>query len=173
VTIHLVELSVDSMRSLLSGDLAGASAAAGVRLTDYFIGDSSIWLWRIRVDQIRRDPPSASWVARAVVDDETDRVIGHAGFHGPPDETGMVEVGYSVDPRYRRRGHAREMLAALIGRAKTEPQVRTVRASISPDNVASLATIAGFGFTQVGEQWDDEEGLELIFELPLGSSHRA
>jgi len=39
-----------------------------------------------------------------------------------------------------------------------------VRASISPDNVASLATIAGFGFVRAGEQWDAEDGLELLFE---------
>jgi len=93
-------------------------------------------------------------------------VIGHAGYHGPPDENGMVEVGYSVDPRYRRRGHAREMLAELIRRAQSEPQVRIVRASISPDNVASLATIAGFGFIPVGEQWDADDGRELLFERP-------
>ena len=166
MTVRLVELPLDSMLALLAGDLAGASAGAGVRLTDYFIGDSSIWLWQIRVDQIRRDPESAHWVARAVVDEESGLVIGHAGYHGPPDENGMVEVGYSVDPRYRRRGHAREMLAELIRRAQSEPQVRIVRASISPDNVASLATIAGFGFIPVGEQWDADDGRELLFERP-------
>ena len=164
--MRLVELPLDSMLALLAGDLAGASAEAGVRLTDYFIGDSSIWLWQIRVDQIRRDPESAHWVARAVVDEESGLVIGHAGYHGPPDENGMVEVGYSVDPRYRRRGHAREMLAELIRRAQSEPRVRIVRASISPDNVASLATIAGFGFIPVGEQWDADDGRELLFERP-------
>ena len=37
--------------------------------------------------------------------------------------------------------------------------------SISPDNEASLATINGFGFVHVGEQWDEEDGTELIFEL--------
>ena len=166
MTVRLVELPLDSMLALLAGDLAGASAEAGVRLTDYFIGDSSIWLWQIRVDQIRRDPESAHWVARAVVDEESGLVIGHAGYHGPPDENGMVEVGYSVDPRYRRRGHAREMLAELIRRAQSEPRVRIVRASISPDNVASLATIAGFGFIPVGEQWDADDGRELLFERP-------
>jgi [ribosomal protein S5]-alanine N-acetyltransferase len=166
VTVHLVKLSMKSMLALLSGDLAGASAEAGVRLTDYFIGDDSIWLWRIRVDQIRRDPASADWVARAAVDEESGLVVGHAGYHGPPDDAGMVEVGYSVDPQYRRRGHARAMLTALILRARNEPQVRVVRASISPDNAASLATIAGFGFRRTGEQWDEEDGLELIFELP-------
>lgn len=167
MTLRLVELSIDSMLALLAGDLSGASAMSGVELTDYFIDDNSIWLWRIRVDQIRKDPSTARWFARAVVDAESGLVIGHAGYHGPPDEAGMVEVGYSVDPRYRRRGHARQMLAELIRRAKTEPGVRTVRASISPDNAASLATVAGFGFTQIGEQWDEEDGLELIFEISV------
>jgi RimJ/RimL family protein N-acetyltransferase len=38
-----------------------------------------------------------------------------------------------------------------------------VRASVRPDNVASLATIAGFGFRKVGEQWDPEDGLENVY----------
>jgi RimJ/RimL family protein N-acetyltransferase len=79
----------------------------------------------------------------------------------------MVEVGYSVDPRHRRQGHGRQMLTELVRRARIEPPVRTVRASISPDNVASLAIVSGFGFLQVGEQWDDEDGLELIFEYSV------
>lgn len=169
MTVRLVEINLRSMLSLLSGDLAGASAETGVRLTDYFVDEHSIWLWRLRVDQIRQDPSTAVWFARAAVDEESGAVVGHAGYHGPPDETGMIEVGYSVDPRHRRRGHAREMLAELLRRARSEPGVRTVRASISPDNVASLATVAGFGFRQVGEQWDEEDGLELIFEVPVGS----
>jgi ribosomal-protein-alanine N-acetyltransferase len=77
-----------------------------------------------------------------------------------------VEVGYTVDPGHRRRGYATAILTALLERAAAEPAVRVVRASISPDNVASLATIAKFGFTRVGEQWDEEDGLELLFERP-------
>ena len=50
--------------------------------------------------------------------------------------------------------------------AADEPGVRAVRATISPDNAASLATIAGVGFTPNGEQWDEEDGLELIFDRP-------
>ena len=60
------------------------------------------------------------------------------------------------------------MLRELLRCAAAEPGIRTVRATISPDNAASLATIAGFGFTEAGEQWDEEEGLELIFERPAG-----
>lgn len=39
--------------------------------------------------------------------------------------------------------------------------------TIGPENTASLATISGFGFVEVGEQWDEVDGLELIFEVPV------
>lgn len=158
------------MESLLIGDAATASAAAGVELSDYLASDDCAWLWRIRLEQIARDPSSAHWVVRAVTSEPEGVCVGHAGFHGPPDADGMVEVGYTVDPDYRRRGYARAMVRALLAWAAAEESVSTVRASISPDNVASLATISGFGFLEVGEQYDEEDGVETIFEVPVGDN---
>nr|WP_238598031.1 GNAT family protein [Saccharothrix sp. ALI-22-I] len=164
--VRFVELDGRVMAALLDGD----PTAAEVALTGYFLTDRARWLWRYRLDQMAADPGNARWMARlALVDDGA--VVGHAGFHGPPDESGMVEIGYSVDPAFRRRGYARAALVELLRRAAGEPGVRTVRATIGPDNAASLATIAGFGFVEVGEQWDEEDGLELIFERP--ASQRA
>jgi RimJ/RimL family protein N-acetyltransferase len=167
--IRFVELPPAALDALIAADLPAASAAAGHPLSDYLVSER--WLWQLRRDQIARDPGSARWIARAAVAEpggavvgHGGAVVGHGGFHGPPDADGTVEVGYSVDPAYRRRGYAKAMLAALLERARAEPAVRVVRASISPDNVASLATIAGFGFVRVGEQWDQEDGLELVFE---------
>ena len=163
VAVRFVRLPLAALDALLAGDLEAASAEAGVPLTAYILEHG--WLWEIRAKQVRRDPAAADWVARAVVVDGL--VVGHAGFHGPPDENGMVEVAYSVDPAYRRRGYATAMLEAAIAWAAADPAVRTVRASISPDNVASLATLRPFGFVEVGEQWDEEDGLELLFERPV------
>jgi RimJ/RimL family protein N-acetyltransferase len=170
--VRFAELSSAAMTALADGSLAEASREAGVALTPYFLTDDALRLWRLRVSQIAADPGSARWVARAVVAEPQGVVVGHAGFHGPPDETGMVEVAYSVDPAYRRRGYARAMLRELLRRAAAEPSVRTVRATISPGNVASLATIAGFGFAEVGEQWDEQDGRELIFEVAARTSPR-
>ncbi|MEV5281284.1 GNAT family protein [Streptomyces sp. NPDC052811] len=58
------------------------------------------------------------------------------------------------------------MLRALLVRAAAEPEVRTVRARIGSDNTASLATIEGFGFTRVGEQGNERDGLTIVFEVP-------
>ncbi|MGD0246728.1 MAG: GNAT family N-acetyltransferase, partial [Streptosporangiaceae bacterium] len=52
-----------------------------------------------------------------------------------------------------------------LQRAAREPRVRTVRATISPDNVASYQLVSQYGFTETGEQWDDEDGLEIIYEV--------
>ncbi len=77
----------------------------------------------------------------------------------------MVEVGYAIDPAYRRNGYARAALAVLLQWAKSDLSIRKVRASIAPDNFASLALVAQYGFVEIGEQWDDEDGLEIVFEV--------
>ncbi|BDM74761.1 hypothetical protein HEK616_82480 (plasmid) [Streptomyces nigrescens] len=165
--MRFVELSRTTMVALLKDDLAQASAEAGVALTEYFVTDTAKWVWQYRVNQLTSDPGCAGWLTQIVVAEPEGAVVGYAGFHGPPDEAGMVELGYSVIPLYRRQGYARAMLTALVRRAVAEARVRTVRVTISPDNTASLATISGFGFVEVGEQWDEEDGLELICEVPV------
>ncbi|MGR8007473.1 GNAT family N-acetyltransferase [Streptomyces hypolithicus] len=170
--ITFVELNGPVMTALLDGDLAAAGAEAGVPLTAYFLTDKALWLWRYRLGQIAADPAQARWCGRLAVCGPGGSVVGHGGFHGPPDATGMVEVGYAVDPAHRRRGYARATLAELLRRAAAEPAVTRVRASIRPDNTASLATIAGIGFTVAGELWDEEDGMETLYEVPADSLRR-
>lgn len=165
--LRFVTLSSSAMAALLDEDLAAASAGVGIELPAYFVSADARWLWRLRHDQILAEPAAGEWVARAVLAEPDDVVVGYAGYHGPPDETGMVEIGYTVLPEHRRKGYARAILRALIRRGVAEPDVNVVRVTISPDNLASLATIAGIGFVYIGEQWDEQDGRELIFELPV------
>ncbi|GEK00353.1 GNAT family N-acetyltransferase [Streptomyces sp. 1-11] len=171
--VRFVELSAKALRALADGDLAGGSAEAGVALDEYFVCDRARWIFGYRADQLAKDPSAAPWITRAAVSEPDGAVVGDAGFHGPPDEAGVVEVGYTVVPGYRRQGYARAMLRALLVRAAAEPGVRTVRARIGSDNTASLATIAGFGFTRVGEQGNERDGLAIVFEAPADAIRQA
>ncbi|MEV6349313.1 GNAT family N-acetyltransferase [Actinoplanes sp. NPDC051851] len=159
--VRFVKLSPAALTALVAEDLDAASAAAGLPLSRYLVDEN--WLWRVRLDDILRDPAAADWIARAAVAEPEGIVVGHGGFHGPPDERGIVEVAYSVDPQHRRRGYARAMLRSLLERADADPSITAVRASIRPDNIGSRATIAGFGFRKIGEQWDPEDGLEDVW----------
>lgn len=164
-SIELAILSDLVLEALVAGSIDRASIAFGRDLPPVLLEDD--WLWTYRLDQIRNDPSTSQWLVRVIINGETGDIVGHAGFHGPPDELGMVEVGYTVHPAYRRRGFATAALGGLIAYAVDHPEVRTVRASVSPDNPGSLATIAPYGFVQVGEQMDEIDGLELIFERPV------
>ena len=160
-SIRFVKLSPAALSALVAEDLDAASAAAGLRLSQYLVDER--WLWEVRLQDIRRVPEAAEWIARAAVAEPEGVVVGHGGFHGPPDDDGVVEVAYSVDPAYRRRGYAKAMLAELLRRSDEDPRVTAVRASIRPDNAGSRATIAGFGFKKIGEQWDPQDGLEDVY----------
>ena len=156
------------MEAMLEDDLATASDVVGRPLPPFFLEEK--WLWRVRLHQARTCPQDAPWLVRAAVREPGGVVVGHAGFHGRPDATGMVEVGYTVVPGHRGHGYAHGLLAALVDEASTSAEVRVVRATISPDNEASLAVARRAGFVHVGEQWDDEDGLELVLEKVLERS---
>lgn len=161
--MHLTLIPEAALEALLAGSLDGASTIMGMQLPDFYLTQGR--LWRYRPDQVRADPGSAPWLVRAVFAQPVEAVVGHAGFHGPPDADGMVEIGYSTAPEFRRRGFARAAVGELIAYAAANG-ARTVRASVSPENAASLSLVRSLGFEHVGEQWDEEDGRELIFERP-------
>lgn len=163
MTIQLVHLSLADFEALAAGELP---ADPPVPLTDYFLTPEWASTWRRRANQVAQDPSDADWVTGVIWDDTRNVAVGRAGFHGPPDDRGMVEFGYAVDPTYRRQGYARAALELLLARARQEPDVHVVRATVRPDNLPSLGLIKQYPFVEVGEQWDDEDGLETIFELP-------
>jgi len=166
--VRIVRLNGPTFRALAGGDLAAANAASPVPVTAYFAGPDWRGVWRRRSVQVEADPASAEWVTGVIWDEQLEQAVGRAGYHGPPDAAGMVEIGYAVDPEYRRRGYARAALECLLRRAGREPRVQTVRITISPDNLASYQLAAQYGFVEVGQQWDDEDGLEIIYEVRCG-----
>lgn len=87
-------------------------------------------------------------------------LVGSAGFVGPPDESGTVEIGYEVAPAHRRRGYASEVATALVAWALEQPDIRRVIASPAPDNVASVRVLEQAGLERAGTRGD-----ELLFEL--------
>lgn len=121
---------------------------------------------RHRIPQVKADPSINPWLVRlAVVRSPGPQIVGQANFHDRPDDGGMVEIGYSILPAFRERGYAREVAMTMWDFAASHPDVRVLRATVRPDNEASLRIIRGAGLVHVGEQDDPEDGLELIFEL--------
>lgn len=165
--LDLVPMSPAFLVASLEGRRAEAAAVIGAELPADWPGDGARVLRR-RLRQLEADPAVQPWLLRAIVLRQPRRMVGHIGFHEPPDAAGRVEVGYAVQPADRRRGYALEAVQAMLGWAGREHGVRRFVASISPGNGPSLALVRKLGFEQVGTQWDADDGEELVFELDRG-----
>ncbi len=118
-----------------------------------------------RLPRVAENPLAAPYLLRVAVLRSEGVIVGSAGFHDLPDGDGMIEIGLGVEEAYRRQGFAVEMLRGMWAWVIDQPGVRTLRYTVSPDNVASQRIIAGFGFAYCGQQIDDEDGPEDIFEI--------
>ena len=164
--LELLLMSVPFMEALVRGDLDAAGREMGASVSPWLPVQLEHFL-QYRLAQLAVDPSIRPWLGRAIVVTDSDgarHVIGSIGFHGPPDPERRLEVGYSVQPEYRRRGYAIEAVRALFDWAAREHGIRRFVASVSPDNQPSLNLVGQLGFRQVGAQMDEVDGLELVFE---------
>ncbi|MGW6268119.1 GNAT family N-acetyltransferase [Streptomyces sp. NPDC055060] len=92
------------------------------------------------------------WGMFALVRAEDEVAIGGMGFHGPPDEEGVAEVGYDLAVAARGCGYATEALKALTGEALTRPGVTALLAVIEPENAPSQAVVKRAGYTRISDR---------------------
>ena len=118
-----------------------------------------------RVPQVKADPSVNKWFVRWAVLRSTQEIIGSSSFHAAPDENGMIEIGLGLETPFQRQGFGREILQGMWGWVVTEPGVKVLRYTVSPTNTASIALVNSFGFDYVGEQQDEEDGPESIYEM--------
>ena len=118
-----------------------------------------------RVPQVKVDPSVNRWFVRYIVLKQSQEVIGSTSFHGIPDADGMMEIGLGIEEAFRNKGYAREALAGMWKWVCAYPEVKTLRYTVSPDNLASIAVINYFGFEYKGQQIDEEDGPENIYEM--------
>jgi RimJ/RimL family protein N-acetyltransferase len=77
------------------------------------------------------------------------RLIGTAGFYGPPDEAGEVTIGYGmVEPEWGR-GYGTQAVAGLIAISRMHGGVTTINADTDLDNIGSQRVLEKNGFERV------------------------
>ena len=140
--------------------LAGKTFSNPLRVLIDFQGPLA---WR--VPQVKENSEVNKWFVRWAVLRSTQEIIGSSSFHGAPDENGMMEIGLGVEAAFQRQGFGREILQGMWGWVVTEPGVKVLRYTVSPTNVASIGLINDFGFDFIGEQMDEIDGPESIYEM--------
>jgi [ribosomal protein S5]-alanine N-acetyltransferase len=166
--LRLVPHAAEHLRALIEGPeqyarSAGLKPATGLR--DFIVSPdvSADWLAALQTAS-GADPWKYGF---AVVDRETETAIGNAGFTGPPDATGAVEIAYGIVPDYQGRGCATEAAEALVRYAQADPRARTIRAHTLPARNASTRVLEKCGFTWMGQLIHETDGRIWRWEKAL------
>jgi len=166
--LDLILMTPAFFSAAISGDQAQAAQLLGVPLPAEWWPVSHYG--RDRVAQALENPALQPWLERAIVLRSTQTMVGYIAFHmaHPPEPLrplgpGGVEFGYTIFAPFRRQGYASEASAALMIWA-LQQGVRRFVLTIRPDNQPSLRIADRLGFTKIGSQMDEEDGLEDIYE---------
>ena len=162
--LELHHIPVDGLISLYE-DKEDHLAIAGRDFSNPFnnlIASPGPLAWR--VPQVKEDPKKNKWFVRFIVLADSRKIIGSTSFHGEPDKEGMLEIGLGIEETFQSRGFAKEALLGMWLWACNQPEVKMLRYTVSPENLASIKVIEYFGFRYLGQQIDEIDGPENIYE---------
>ena len=137
--------------------LTGLPAAEG--LHGFYVSSdvSPQWVAALRRSSREGEGPDPWRHGFFVIHRDRRAVIGSAGFKGPPDAAGVVEIAYGIVPSHEGQGYATEAAAALVTFA-FDHGVELVRAHTLPVANASTRVLMKNGFHHVGPVVDPDDG---------------
>ncbi|HEY0407328.1 MAG TPA: GNAT family protein [Pyrinomonadaceae bacterium] len=112
-------------------------------------------------EYLKERPDALRWWMYLFTHTADKTLVGQGGFKGRADESGMVEIGYSIAPAYRNRGLATEAAQALIDYAFSHAHIKIVDAHTLAEANPSTRVLqkVGMQFTEAlpdpehGEVW--------------------
>jgi len=154
--LELVRATPDRLRADLAGR-AELAVALSAQVPDNWppdLYDRAAAEWALHYAE--EHPAELQWGMYYVIDPgapDGPTAAGLVGFKGGPDG-GMVELGYSILPQFRRRGYATEAVGSLIELAFAHVEVDRIVAQTLPDLAPSIAVLHRSGFAFVGPGTD-------------------
>lgn len=98
------------------------------------------------------------WSGYFFIHQKNQALVGNGGFKGPPDEHGVVEIGYEIASEYWNRGFATEAVRHLLSYAFAHQEVQAVIAHTLGEKNASNSVLQKVGMTFDGELADPDIG---------------
>ncbi|HEX8173837.1 MAG TPA: GNAT family N-acetyltransferase [Pyrinomonadaceae bacterium] len=156
--LKLIPCELEHFEALLRDDRELA-AMLGVSLADDFLGSKEAReAIPYSYEYLKTHPGALGWWMHMFIHVADKAFIGVGGFKGEADADGMVEIGYSIAPDYRRRGLATEAARGLIAYAFSHPHVTRVDAHTLPERNPSTRVLEGAGLKFMGTVHDPEDG---------------
>jgi [ribosomal protein S5]-alanine N-acetyltransferase len=161
--LNMICCSVELLEKIIEGNDA-LSNFLNVTVPERW-GEFGMDPFRYSLEKIKAHANETEWWTYLSILKEENTLIGNGGFKGPPDQNGMVEIGYEIAINYRNRGFATEMAQALIQFAFQHAEVKLVQAHTLAEENASTGVLRKCGMKWMGEVNDPNDGLVWRWEI--------
>jgi ribosomal-protein-alanine N-acetyltransferase len=101
------------------------------------------------LEKLQAHPEHAGFHIWYVILTERQRrtLVGMVAFKGPPDDSGVIEAGYSINEKHQRLGIATEATRAIMKWAFGNPAVRVITAETLVDLEPSMKVMQRCGMS--------------------------
>jgi [ribosomal protein S5]-alanine N-acetyltransferase len=167
--LELAPITLAMVEAVMADDCGAVEALAGARFPDRWPGRALIErAFSASMERIRDNPTLRLWGDRLMIATRPpghERIIvGSVVFHGAPDDDGVVEIAYGVEPSSQGQGYGAEATCAMVEWALEQPGVRAVTASTFPWHTSSVKIIRRAGMVHCGWREHDLMGELEVFE---------
>jgi len=132
-------------------DRARLTEMLEVEIPDAWPGADLLEALPFFIEAMEKDPAGSVWDG-IIIHKAEQIAIGGIGFHGGPEEAGMVEIGYNIIPAYEGQGYATEMARHVIEWAFHTPGIQVISAECLDDNIGSIRVLEKVGMRRLAPQ---------------------
>ncbi len=126
-------------RANFSAELPLGNETETVRFPAEWPGDALVMFPHMAV-QLEANPEKELWDG-TLVEKATNTAVGQLGCKGKPDENGVADISYGVNPAFQGHGYATEIIGALTAWLLNQPTVSLVTAACLETNTASARVL--------------------------------
>jgi len=87
-----------------------------------------------------------TWFQFAIIEKETQKIVGDLGIHFFDSENKQVEIGCTLNKAFQNKGYATESIKKIIDYLFKELNKHRIITSIDPDNKNSIRLVERIGF---------------------------
>lgn len=173
--LRLIDL--DLLYYFANGNISGANEIAGFTIS------KNCQLFKLprvnkRIKLIENDEHQHDWMYRAIINKFNNKMIGYISFHHKPPDPDLtkfneisygnaVELGYAIEPEYRRNGFALESVKTIINWANLKYGIKIFILTIGEKNMPSINMAKKMEFINIGKRIDETDGNEYVYRFKI------
>ncbi|MBC6314977.1 GNAT family N-acetyltransferase [Listeria grandensis] len=162
----LVEYNLEWIKATIAG-VDELERVSGYTVSRDWPGIDFFFYLPYVLENVKKEPEMTKWTHLIVLKDE-NKVIGEIGGQGKPEETGEIELGYSIVPAYQNNGYVTEALEELLIWLKNQPEIHRIFARSFESNTYSIQVLRKSGFVYQPERDKvDSRGTIVLWEYPM------